>query len=251
MSLDHRGQGLTPTVLTKGHELPDTTVGHVERFDDYVKDFTQFVNDIVLKDKRVVQRQLFLLSGSMFKIKTKQKFVLLKTSLVCGITDLVTIGELDCYGYTPGEKAFAWAGQETLPDGRKISVRSFHGGDTDYPANLTSSKDRFRINDYLWNKWPQAIVGGPSIKWTEQALTAGKVLRERGQLLKVTNDIFLLVLVLVASRDFRVDAKAQKYVCDTVSKCQIKTYQSYHEILMETDSFRNQALADIFNYFEK
>ncbi len=272
-AIDHRGQGFTPTVLSKGHELPDTNIGHVERFDEYVKDFTQFVNDIVLKDGQVASQRLFLLSnsmggaiamryfqkntvnpfrksalsGSMFKIKTEQKVALIKTSFVCGITDLITIGELDCYGYTPGEKAFAWAGREILPDGREISVRSFRGDDPEYPANLTSSRDRFRINDYLWNKWPQAIVGGPSIKWTEQALTAGKVLRERGQLLKVTNDIFLLV----ASRDFRADAKAQKYVCKTVAKCQIKTYPSYHEILMETDSIRSQALGDIFNYFEK
>lgn len=271
-AIDHRGQGFTPTVLAKGHDLPDTTIGHVERFDEYVKDFTQFINEVVLKDKKVNQQKLFLLtnsmggaiamryfqknpvnpfkksalSGSMFKIITGQKFALIKTALICGVTDLVTIGELDCYGYTPGEKAFAWSGKEILPDGRKIHVRAYHGDDSSYTNNLTSSKDRFRMNDYLWNKWPQAIVGGPSIKWSEQALTAGKVLRERGELLKVTNDIFLLI----ASRDFRVDAKAQKYVCNTLSKCKKRTYDSYHEILMETDSIRSVAMRDIFNYFE-
>ncbi len=272
-AIDHRGQGFSPTVLAQGKTLPDTTIGHVERFDDYIKDFTKFLNDVVLQDTQMDQKRLFLLSnsmggaialryfqknplnpfkksalaGSMFKIKTDQKFPLLKTSLICGVTDLVTIGELDCYGYTPGEKAFAWTGREMLPDGRRINVREFHGDDSSYPANLTSSRDRFRLNDYIWNKWPQAIVGGPTIKWTEQALVAGKVLRERGELLKVQNSIFLLV----ASRDFRADAKAQKYVCKTLSQCRIKTYDSYHEILMETDRIRNQALADIFNFFEK
>lgn len=267
-ALDHRGQGFSPTVTAK--KLPDTQIGHIENFDHYVKDFSQFVRFVVLKDKNVDQKNLFLLSNSMggaialryfqqnpvnpfkksalsasmFKIITNDELALVKTTAVCAVGK---IGKLDCYGYTPGESALAWAGQEILPDGRAISVRAFYGDDPTNPRNLTSSKDRFRINDYLWNKWPQAIVAGPTIKWTEQSLLAGKVLRERNELLKVQNDIF----ILIASRDFRADGPAQERVCKTLKNCRKKTYDSYHEILMETDSIRNEAIKDILNYFGK
>ncbi|MBY0385168.1 alpha/beta fold hydrolase [bacterium] len=267
-SIDHRGQGFTPTVTAK--KLPDSQIGHIENFDHYVKDFSQFVRFVVLKDPQIDQKNLFLLSNSMggtialryfqqnpvnpfkksalsasmFKIITNDPLALIKTTAVCGVGK---IGKLDCYGYTPGESALTWAGQEVLPDGRAIDVREFHGDDPTNPRNLTSSKDRFHITDYLWNKWPQSIVAGPTIKWTEQSLLASKVLRQNDELKKVNNDVF----ILIASRDFRADGPAQERVCRTLKNCRMKTYDSYHEILMETDSIRNQAMKDILSYFGK
>lgn len=269
-AIDHRGQGFSGNVIRK--KLVDDQIGHVENFNHYVLDFSYFVDFVVLKDPQVDRKNLFLISnsmgsaialryfqqnpknpfkksamsGSMFKIKTGDALALLKTVAVCGTSDLLTVGKLDCYGYTPGESPVSWTDIFQLPDGREIAARAFHGNDSAYLRNLTSSESRFRLNDYIWNQWPQAIVAGPSIKWTEQALLAGVTLRTRSELLKVQNKIFLLI----ANRDFRTDGPVQQRMCKTMgSKCTTKTYDSYHEILMEKDPIRNQALKDIFSYF--
>lgn len=267
-AIDHRGQGFTPTVTSK--TLPDTTIGHIEVFDHYVRDFNTFVNEI-LKDSHLDKNNLYLvsnsmggaialryfqkypnnpfkksaLSGSMFKILTDEKFPLIKTTAICNAGFITSIfSDLDCYGYTPGEAPFRWVDKDRLPDGREINVRPFFSkGD----RTLTSSKERYRLNDYVWNKWPNTIVGGPSLKWTEQALGATQTLRSIVEVKKVKNSVFLLV----AKKDFRVDANTQTKLCRQMgSKCQIKSYDGFHELLMETDSIRDEAISDIINYFQ-
>ncbi len=267
-AVDHRGQGFSGNTSRK--KLPDSQIGHVENFNDYVKDFSQFVRFTLLKDSQVDENNLFLISNSlggaitlryfqqnpmnpfkksalfasMFKIITGDDLALLKTISVCAV---MTIGKLDCYGYTPGESPIQWAQTIKLPNGKKIKTRAFRGDDPSYVRNLTSSKSRFYLNDYIMNRWPQTIVAGPTIKWTEQSLLAGNTLRTYGEIKTVKNDIFMLI----ASRDFRADGPAQRRVCKTIGKkCFSRTYDSYHEILMETDSIRNQALADVLEYFE-
>lgn len=268
-ALDHRGQGFSPTVTSR--KLPDmASIGHVEHFDHYIKDFETFVS-VTMQDPDLDPENLFLvsnsmggaiamryfqknptnpfkkaaLSGSMFKIVTDQKIPLLKSTFVCHGGFVVPIfTKIKCYDYTPGESAFAWFTTELLPDGRTINAREFvaHGD-----RSLTSSRDRFLLNDFIFNKWPQTIVGGPSLKWTEQALLATKVLRLNHEIRKVRTPFFLLI----AKNDFRADPATQENICRRIGPlCISKTYDSYHEILMETDSVRDQAMSDIFRYFE-
>jgi len=269
-AIDHRGQGFSSNVSAK--KLPDDQIGHVEKFNHYVLDFTQFVNQIVLADPQIDQTNLFLLSnslgsaiairyfqqhptnpfkkaalsGSMIKIKTNDPLALIKTVAICSVTDVVTISpKYNCYGYTPGESPTQMKTKEVLPNGEVIFAREFHGDDKTYPRNLTSSWARFRLNDYVFYTWPATLVGGPSIKWMEQALTVESLVRSRSLLQKVHTPIFLLI----ADRDFRAENAPQNKVCRDLQNCVLKHYDSYHEILMETDSIRTPAMEDIFHFF--
>lgn len=272
-AIDHRGQGFSQTV-TK-HKLPDTQIGHIELFDHYIQDFRHFIDFIVLDDPAIDKQNLFMftnsmggaialryfqqnplnifkkaaLSGSMIKILTDKKLPLLTSNLVCDVPLIASIAtQLKCYGYTPGESAVNFNSEALLPDGRTFPTRTFYGDDPSYDKNLTSSYSRFVLNDYIWSRWPQTIVGGPSIKWTAQSFAATKVLREHAQIKKIKNKIFLLI----AKKDFRSDPKAQKKLCQTMGPlCVQKTYNAFHEIHMEQDAVRNQALNDVWNYFEK
>lgn len=270
--IDHRGQGFS--TLVSSSPLPDSQMGHVEDFEHYVQDFSQFVNEVVLYDQTVDKQRLFLLSnsmggaivmryfqenpanpfkrsvlsGSMFKIIGGGLLSTIKATAVCEAPALASnFVDLKCYDYTPGESAIVWAEQKKqMPNGQMIRVRDFHGEDPSYARNLTSSAMRFYLNDYIWNQWPTTQVGGPTIKWSEQALKATAKLRSNKEVAKVKNKM----LLLIASRDFRADEDAQIRLCQKLhGNCRFIKYDSYHEILMEKDYIRNRAFSDIVNYF--
>lgn len=250
--LDHRGQGYSDRALTDPHK------GHVIDFRFYSLDFNQFIEK-TLQDNEIDTESLFLISHSMggtividylqnfgnshpFKkviavspmIKIhfdfSENFVRTFTSLICGFPFLKYITKLECDSYIPGSHEY---------DFKKNRFKN---------NTLTSSRNRFLFTQRLWKINPALTLGSPTMRWVLESIKATRKIRSLEAIKKIEPTPFL---ILQASGDTVVENKAQNEFCQPLSSCQLIAIEgSKHEILMEKDRFRNQALEIIFSFME-
>ncbi|CAE6925292.1 Lysophospholipase [Vibrio sp. B1FLJ16] len=112
---------------------------------------------------------------------------------------------------------------------------------------LSQSYDRYQWFRSLYSDMPQLQVGGPSTRWVWQGLMAAK------QCFLLTRQVKLPVLLIQAGNDRIVSNLAQKRFIDKLSKTNphaelLPVEGAHHEILFETDKYRNQALDAIFHF---
>lgn len=251
--IDHRGQGLSD------RWLEDPSKGHVEQFEDYVTDFSHWIDEIVLKDSTINKDRLYLISnsmggaisfrylqkvglrgvfrasahgGAMLQVKypggVSEKMVLLQTYLICEL-GLPWRG-LTCDGYAPGQRPFD-------NSNRDASL-----------SQMTHSKARYQMQELIYAKYPQTKLGGATIRWVQQAARINKHIREPKNLALIQTP----VLLLTAQKDIRVEEAAHQEVCETLGTkiCQRELILgSKHEILMEVDSIRQPAIKSIVDFF--
>jgi lysophospholipase len=229
---DHRGQGSSARLL------PDTEKGHVESFGDYVRDLAIFIEEVV---KPREQRRVILLSHSMggaisllyasrhhelvkgmilsspmLSINT-QPFPPFLARIISQAASLIGRGTDYVFGAGPYDRSMPFTGNI-----------------------LTSSKERFELPRGLVAQNPQLALGGPTFNWLAEALAATAALNE-GRV-----NVQLPVLLLRGEADQVVGAKEQDEICRRLEDCRFVSFpQALHEVLMENDEIRAQALREI------
>jgi len=227
--MDHRGQGLS------GRMLPDSHKGHVDSFADYVADFKTFITKVV---KPETHRQTFVIAHSMgaaivtrflqqnsvsfdgvvfsapmFEINTgflPESFALFVVRL------LSTLGFADAY--SPGSKDFT-------------TQKPFFNND------LTHSQSRYSFNNEYVAQNPGLALGAPTNGWVREAL---QVTRD---ILTDSKKLHTPILLLLAGQDKVVLAGRQAQFCRAATQCQQVVFpDALHEILMERDGTRDQAI---------
>lgn len=278
-AIDHRGQGLSPRFLENSFK------GHVEDFTNYVDDFEDFVNQIVLPKvsenlyflsnsmggaigvryfERVKEKSPFkkaVLFGPMLKIKLddanandqrSESSVRLQASLLC--LSGLTFGGLTCNGYANPK----WT--DYNPSARHLDPTNPN------PANLTHSLARFKARDFLWNEfrasrdegsyqnfehWESAALGGPTVRWTWQATKYNQIMRKISNLKKIQTPI----VIVTGDKDIRADLEGHQDFYNRMIRakrdCKIHFLKdAYHELMVESDFYRNQALNIMFEEFK-
>jgi lysophospholipase len=111
-----------------------------------------------------------------------------------------------------------------------------------FEENLFShSEVRYSVEKFLFTNWPQLALGGATAKWVLESL-------------KATKDIDKLslstpILMFQASEDQIVMPERQNSFCQR-NYCQKVTLPgARHEILMEKDSLRDDAMRRIAQFF--
>ena len=234
--IDHRGQGQSQKLVA------DSSVGHVDHFQDYVKDFEAFVDQHV---RTSLPAPYYLVGTSMGSaISTfyllNHPNVFRKAALAVPMYKILTswisngivsdiLASLD------------WAGMAT----------DFSPGQSAYDPNLafegnlfTHSRWRFEFDKALARFHPEIAIGGASVRWAEEALNAASVLRASATKLKTP------VLMIQAGDDQIVANDAVTDFCKTAQNCQLLTMPGAdHWIFMETDSIRNYVFGKILGFF--
>lgn len=240
--INHRGQGFS------SRWLEDSQKGHVDDYADYRKDFVSFIQ-VVRQDPAVDRGRLFavahsmggailmdalmengspfravVLSAPLFRLplEKSEQITLRDTFLACYI-------KFACQDYVPGGAPFSWEN------------RRFEGND------VTQSPVRFAYRDQLWRMWPQLQLGSPTIRWVRETIQANIKRRDLPKLRRIGTPI----LILQAGQEQVVDNQGHREICDRIGKlCRIQNLpQARHEILMEKDSVRDQALASTLQFF--
>jgi len=246
-AIDHRGQGFSERLLA------DKNKNHVEKFSDYADDFEIFVNDIVLQDPACRGHQMSLLAHSMggaiatvylenvganspFQ-KAAMSAPMLKIAYPGTRTEDSVIRETWLACHTPfGPRCDDFApGKGPFLPGTPFRGNSF-----------THSEARHGLTDMIHAKWNTVQVGGPTVQWVSEAAKADKELRREKNAARIS----VPLLILQAEHDSIVDNEGQNEFCSFVKSCRIeKIGGAYHEIPMESDSLRDQAISKFVDFF--
>ncbi len=235
-AIDHRGQGLSSRLTANPHQ------GHVQQFSDYVDDFTLFMESIVLGQATT---PLFLLGHSMggaigtLYLKQQPR------------TFTAAAFSAPMYGIKlPLAKEFIrWlAGKlDTSQYGKEpnyvLNGHNYRPGP--FKANeLTHSESRYLAYRALYKARPELQLGSPTNRWLTEAITGADTC------IDAATHSHTPILILQAGNDRIVDNAAQKLAQSP--NCQLKVIKgAAHEIFIEQDNYRNQALNHILAFFER
>ncbi len=233
-AIDHRGQGLSDRMTSNPH------MGHVQKFSDYVDDFALFMQTKVLPRN---DKPLLLLGHSMGGA--------IGTLYLKQYPDIFSAAAFSApmYGIKlPMPKALVrWLASRldtTLNGGEPNYVL---GGQNYKPVrfkdnDLTHSQSRYQAYRELYGAIPKLQLGSPTNRWLIEALNAADTC------VIATAQIRTPILVLQASEDKIVNNAAQNLAVST--HCQLKIIAgAAHEIFIEKDAYRNQALNEVFDFF--
>lgn len=239
--LDHRGQGLSQRELSNPHK------GYIADFSLYQHDLAQFVEHVIIP------------SGH-------QRYIALGHSMGCAILAgylqqhrhpfCAAILASPMFGIYTGLVPARLAESIALAFGavnRALTTQPWYfPGQSDYREKefnnnpLTSSAERYQWLLQRYRELPQAQLGGVTTQWVSAAILAMRQLQQSAAQWHTP------VLLLQAGADKVVSNHAQnqwyRQLPDTVLHQQLRLAGARHEIFMESDELRLQALNAINSF---
>ncbi len=231
--LDHQGQGESDRLLK------DTQKGHVLNFKHYVRDFEQFMNEVVLPSSKHPTSLVAHSMGGAIAVKymAKNPGALKKAVLVAPMMEINTkpYSEIVALIYAKFLMSIGKGNSYAPGQGPYISE------DQVFEQNiLTHSRSRFEAGKYLFDSSPDIVVSGPTARWIYESLKATKSM---GKIILKTP-----VLLLQAGEDEVVKPRRQNIFCKESFCKLIKFPTARHEILMENDEIRDESLREIQSF---
>ncbi|MGL5660230.1 MAG: alpha/beta fold hydrolase [Aeromonas sp.] len=240
--IDHRGQGMSERMLD------DPQKGYVDQFDDYVLDLKQFHDQIIMADQPT---KLFLLAHSMggaISARYLERWPHdIKAAVLSSPMLGINLGSLpkwlakglastiDTVGGSLGATPYG-------PGMGPYQDRSFTDNE------LTHSQARYQAFRQIYEQHPHIQLGGPTAHWIYQGIVGAEAaIADAGA-------ITTPLLVLQAGNDSVVDNAAQDRFC-TLAKCEggkpLQIAGAWHELFIESDDKRQQALGAITEFFSR
>ncbi|MBB1268365.1 alpha/beta fold hydrolase [Shewanella sp. SR44-3] len=240
-AIDHRGQGLSSRLTSNPHQ------GHVEKFSDYVDDLDLFINRVVQPE---LHNELFIIAHSMGAA--------IATHYIHQHPGIFTAAVFSApmYGImlplpTAIIKRLANKLNKTTPiiDSNLVTANYVISG-KDYQAisfklnQLTHSSVRYQQYRDLYQQQSQCQLGSPTNQWLSEAIDAAKAS------ISMARESQIPILILQASKDKIVCNRAQNQAISGL--CQrIVIKGAYHEVFIEIDKLRDQALTSMFSFINQ
>lgn len=233
--MDHRGQGYSGRMLTDSHK------GYVEKFEHYIDDFDKFLQQQVLNQG---YEKIYLIAHSMggaiglyhhiLKGRTFDKIVAVAPMLE------VETGSFS-HTFTLNYLRFL-----TVMGLGENYVHGADRGSVDFPFEnneVTHSEARFQMARDLERDNLFLVMGGATNHWVVEALAAGRKISRKKKKLKDVP-----ILMLQAGKDTFVRSRRQNKVCKLKNCRKVRFEDAKHEILMESDDIRNDAMREIIEF---
>lgn len=230
--LDHQGQGQSERLLKDPHK------GHVIRFQDYVNDFELFIDQV---KELAPEYEHYLIAHSM-GAAISVRFMANRPEYFQKAVLVAPMLEMNTKPYT--EQVARYFSRLLILAGRGAHYAPDRGPylpeeDTFERNEVTHSRVRFEASKYLFTQYPHLVVGGPTSRWVNQSINATRNIDLLGSKIKTP------LLLFQSGKDLIVKPRRQEAFCEKAN-CQLKLFpESHHEILMEQDAIRNEALSDI------
>ncbi|MGF1703785.1 alpha/beta fold hydrolase [Photobacterium makurazakiensis] len=236
-ALDHRGQGAS------GRLTPDSELGHVANFDNYVMDLHSFVTDIVQLEN---YQQRYLLAHSMGGAIATLYLERFNPAFNAAVLNAPMFGiQMPIMVKRVAASLVKFIEQrQTKPRyamGQKPYVEMpFKQNDQ------SQSAVRYAWGNCLYQQHPELRLGGVSSRWLWQAVEAAN------HCVREADKIEVPVLLLQASSDTIVDNQAHYRFMAEAGQCELKVIgEARHELLMEKDAVRNQVLNETILFFSQ
>lgn len=231
VTMDWRGQGGSGRLLRKSQ------AGHITSFEAYVGDLDQFFHDVVLPDCKPPYSILAHSMGSLIALLASPRL----TNRVKRMVFLAPLIELN---EPMGQNrirmiATAWCllglGSRHLPGTRdRGKLLGFAGN------QATHDERRFARNMELARVHPELTVSGPSAAWVRAACNAMRQIR-RPEFMAANR---IPILFIAAGSDPVVSTPAIERYSRRIRSGHCLTIDgARHELLQESDIYREQALA--------
>lgn len=232
-SYDHRGQGLSSRLV------PDSQIGYIEWFDDYVDDLKLIVEHFAFNKNSNISVVAHSL-GCAIALRYLQTYP--SDSI---FESLVLSSPMLGFNLPWKLRPFAIYYSQILSSlsATPRYVKGY-GEYTDKPFEnnpLSHSKIRYQWYRQLYQQRQELQLGGPGYRWVWQSLVAVK------QCYQLTRQIQLPVLIMQAGNDVIVSNSAQKRFFSKLKRTNTRSYfttidGAHHELFFENDEYRNQAL---------
>ncbi|MGS0675366.1 alpha/beta fold hydrolase [Shewanella sp. 0m-4] len=232
-AIDHRGQGLSARTTANPH------LGYIDKFQRYIDDFAEFVTHIV---KPIPSENYYLvghsMGGAIGTLYLQQHPATFKAAVFSA----------PMYGIKlPLPRGFI-RGLASLLDNHQqpnyiLGGKGYHAEPFD-KNDLTNSKLRYDDYRELYQKTPQLQLGSPTNHWLVESIDAAARAEDAARNSQIP------LLILQAEEDTIVDNRAQKRAINGLCKL-TKIPYARHEIFMERDKPRNQALNVLLSFLQQ
>lgn len=238
-SYDHRGQGLSERSCTQ------SDIGHIEHFNDYVTDLQHMVEFFALH-KYEKRYMLAHSMGGAIGLRYLQQYPAHAFDAIAASAPMLGL-PVPAHLRPVAIPYTYWLSKKNLRPGYAPG----HGPYLAKPFadnSLSHSQVRYQWFRQLYEDNSQLKTGGPSNRWVWQSLSALRHLYRDATKLTVP------LLILQAGSDQIVDNRAQMRFIRKLNKSQplarlVTITGAKHELLFETDKFRNPALEQICDFF--
>ena len=235
--IEHRGHALSY------RSVADKTLTHIDRFDEYVRDFALFV-DLVRAER---QTDLYLLAHSMgcaiglLYLESRPeafKKVFLSSPMIMPST-----------GGIP-----AWCGRFItraaiiFGKGKKRAfVSGVYPGDEKFEDSAKTSRARFDEYNAIKRSNPDYQNYSCTYGWVNNSLRVCKKILKKGEPEKIAAKVF----IAIAGLDATVERKPQLALARRLRACEYKIYEgAKHEIYGSADPVAKEYFADLLSFFE-
>jgi lysophospholipase len=226
-ALDHRGQGFSTRML------PDPEKDHVSDYNSYIDDLDSFLREVV--DPK--EDETLLLVGQSFGAAVAAAYAERFPASVDGL-----IMSSPYVSIKASALAVAFVGMTTLFGGGEKYVP---GGGPYVPVAFEDNKETHskarherKLQDYV--DYPAIRLGFPTNRWIVEIEKLGREIRRNAK------DIICPTLVFHAEIDEYVQRRTQNALSAGIQNSKTVLLEgAYHEILIETDSIRDLAFAEI------
>lgn len=234
--MDWRGQGAS------GRMTDNPQMEYVEFFRDYVDDLHTFVQTVV---RATSHPRVFLLAHSMGGAVATLYVDKYPADFDAAVLSSPMI-ELDMGAFPSSIGSSIAYGTCSRGDGKSYAIGqgNFDPNQTFANEDATHSQARFDAKMTMYTAHPEVRVGGVSYRWLCESITATAHIRT------LHGPDSLPLLIFSAGEDVTVHAAAEADYCDRAPRCQRVNFPTArHEILQETDSIRNRAMAYAVRFF--
>ena len=234
--LDHRGQGAS------GRILEDPQKSYVEDFLFYVKDLETFINQEVIpqepeKDLRLISHSMGGLISLLYLLKHPKTF---KAGALSAPMLKIKASEI-----SQGFALLLSSVSKRLFNHQNFLVSKRKRNQSFSKNQVSHSLDRYEFNKYLEDKH-NFYIKGATLSWAKESIKNSKFMRKQAE--KISTPI----LFLKAGQDEVVDSKAIQDFAEKTKHSSVMDFEnSKHEIFMEKDEIRNQALEGALEFFKK
>ena len=236
---DHRGQGFSDRLM-----LEQAHISHIEDYSYYEQDLHIFINQ-VLQYPEIKKDRLFLLAHSMggnivlnYLQKRRSPFQAVALSApMLGLEALPSFLEFLSLNLIRGICFFncEWALPGVNPQKSE-------------KQKLTSSVERIAFAKHIAKTIPQVPLTGLSANWVLKSVSAGVRIMDKKRIQNIKTPL----LILQAEQEVLVSNKAQDQLCREIPHfCVLKTIKGRHELFLEKDNIRNQAISAVAQFFSK
>ena len=228
-SLDWRGQGLSDRML------PDSQKGHVDDFEDYLRDLEQLMTIV---ERRSAPPPFVLLGHSMGGHLALRFLARHQEQFACGVLSSPMI-DIQVPKFLP-RRLLRWLVGAALRRGRSGSyvfgAGPFGARDRRFEGNpLTSDRTRFQRNVDMIARDPRLALGGVTFGWLSAALHSIDDMAAT----HFARNLVVPLLIATAAEDQIVSRRAQEVFCRQAPDCrQLLIEGARHELLVETDPRR-------------